>query len=46
MAEQEQEQDKNKRIRLRERARGQKISNLEMDIFCLFKFCHNRRNGF
>ena len=25
---------------------GKRFSHLQMDIFCHFNFCHNRRNGF
>ena len=25
---------------------GKNFSNLQMNIFCPFKFCHNRKNGF
>ena len=25
---------------------GKRVSHLQIDIFCHFNFCHNRRNGF
>ena len=31
---------------LTEFADGKKKSHLQMDIFCHFNFCHNKRNGF